>query len=38
MALGLNEQARDDLSAYVNQASNASDVDIIRLRLASLAI
>jgi regulator of sirC expression with transglutaminase-like and TPR domain len=36
MEMGLNAQARDDLSAYVNQASTASDVDIIRLRLASL--
>lgn len=37
MEMGLNAEARDDLSAYVSLAVNASDVDIIRLRLASLA-
>lgn len=36
MAMGLNDQARDDLSAYVSQSVNAADVDIIRARLASL--
>jgi regulator of sirC expression with transglutaminase-like and TPR domain len=36
MELGLNAQARDDLNAYLKQAANASDADIIRLRLASL--
>lgn len=34
--MGLNEQARDDLNAYVSQANSASDVDLIRARLASL--
>ncbi len=34
--MGLNEQARDDLNVYVSQANSASDVDIIRARLASL--
>ncbi len=36
MAMGLNDQARDDLSAYVSQSVNAADVEIIRARLASL--
>jgi regulator of sirC expression with transglutaminase-like and TPR domain len=36
MSLGLNAEARDDLQAYVNQAANASDLEFIRLRLASL--
>ena len=36
MSLGLNAEARDDLQAYVSQATDASDVDIIRLRLASI--
>jgi len=34
--MGLNEQARDDLNVYVSQANSASDVDLIRARLASL--
>jgi regulator of sirC expression with transglutaminase-like and TPR domain len=34
--MGLNAQARDDLKAYVSQASYASDIDIIRSRLATL--
>ena len=34
--MGLNEQARDDLNVYVSQANRASDVDLIRARLASL--
>ena len=34
--MGLHAQARDDLTAYVSQATAATDVDIIRLRLASL--
>ena len=34
--MGLNEQARDDLNVYVSQAKSASDVDLIRARLASL--
>ncbi len=34
--MGLNEQARDDLNIYVSQANSASDVDLIRARLASL--
>jgi regulator of sirC expression with transglutaminase-like and TPR domain len=34
--MGLHAQARDDLTAYVSQAAAATDVDIIRLRLASL--
>lgn len=38
MEMGLNAEARDDLSAYVSQAAHASDVDIIRLRLASLDV
>lgn len=38
MEMGLNAEARDDLSAYVSLAAHASDVDIIRLRLASLDV
>lgn len=34
--MGLNEQARDDLNVYVSHANSASDVDLIRARLASL--
>ena len=34
--MGLNDQARDDLNVYVSQANSASDVDLIRARLASL--
>jgi regulator of sirC expression with transglutaminase-like and TPR domain len=34
--MGLNDQARDDLNLYVSQANSASDVDLIRARLASL--
>lgn len=34
--MGLNEQARDDLNVYVSQANSASDVDLIRSRLALL--
>jgi regulator of sirC expression with transglutaminase-like and TPR domain len=36
MELGLNEQAKTDLSAYVSLANSAGDVDHIRARLALL--
>jgi regulator of sirC expression with transglutaminase-like and TPR domain len=36
MELGLNAEARGDLTAYLDQAANANDIAEIRLRLASL--
>jgi len=36
LSLGLNAEARDDLQAYVSQATDAKDLDFIRLQLASI--
>jgi regulator of sirC expression with transglutaminase-like and TPR domain len=36
LSLGLNAEARDDLQAYVSQATDANDLDFIRLQLASI--
>lgn len=36
LSLGLNAEARDDLQAYVIQATDANDLDFIRLQLASI--
>jgi len=36
LSLGLNAEARDDLQAYVSQATDATDLDFIRLQLASI--
>lgn len=36
LSLGLNAEARDDLQAYVSQATDAKDLDFILLQLASI--
>ena len=36
LSLGLNAEARDDLQAYVSHATDAKDLDFIRLQLASI--